>query len=92
MGHAKANEQPDTSKKAHVGFMQDCTGVDFQTVSAASIEKPDVINFTLDMAADLLTNHQWLNVANGSRGPPPSLMLSSEAYPPVFLTTQRIRI
>ena len=92
MEHAKGKQQPDKTKKSHVGFMQDCTGVDFQTVFATSIEKLDIFKLTFDMAADLPTYHQWMNTASSSRGPPPDFVIVSEAYPPVFLTTQRIRI
>lgn len=89
-GHGK--HEADEGKTKQINLMQDCTGVDFQAVSSPSIEKPDVIKFTLDMSADWPVHHQWMNATNGSRGPPPSFAIISETYPPVFLTTQRIRI
>jgi hypothetical protein len=92
MEHAKDSQQSNTSKKTHVDFMQDCAGVDFQTASAPSIEKLDVVKFAFDVTASLPTNHQWMNAAYGLRGPPPRFSNALEAYPPVFLTTQRIRI
>lgn len=84
----------DSNKDTKVKFLVDCMGVDLQKADTTSIDKP-ILKAAGDsyILAALVPAVSVPHIAIGIiRGPPPDHSGLSSSYPPVFLTTQRIRI
>ena len=84
----------DSKEDTKVKFLLDCMGVDLQKADTASIDKP-ILKVAMDgyiLAALVPTASIPYKAVGIIRGPPPDWPVLSQTYPPIFLTTQRIRI
>lgn len=91
--HAAA--APDAQEDKKVKFLLDCMGVDLQKEDASRIDKPalkaDKVGYGVgDLVPAALLPLGLVSVIRGP--PPPEWVALSQTYPPLFLTTLRIRI
>lgn len=84
----------DTAKKAHLGFMSDCMGIDLQSADAIQAESPEFIEFPVLFVTANDFNGSVNEPSNlrGIRGPPPNDLYPFYSKPSFILTTKRFRI
>ena len=75
-------------------LMMDCLDEDFvHSIQASDLSpKHDISKINWDIITVNTDDITSLPDSHFARGPPPSLSVSDSSFPPVFLTTQRLRI
>lgn len=87
-------EKQDDNEKHSLMFMKDCLKVELlQAGHGDTFQKPDIdISKVVYGAPDLLTGYNFEPVASYNIRGPPTETVAAGTYPPVYLTTQRLRI
>lgn len=94
--HMAMDRTAGSTKSPHDGTMmfKDCARIDLYGADHSALEKPDLkITKVFYDAAAAAIDYDFKPVAYYQiRGPPPETARAGTTYPPLYLTTQRLRV